>query len=328
MNSGIAPQLLQKNQFAFALNNSIRGGFIKCRPPIGQKTLNFSGNLELQALLTTGLFQGAGYYRPDFGTESLIAQISGRLLLFTETGTTWFVKEISIPGDLNDPTVNQVWMWQSERWMIIQDGSGALPIFFDGTSSRRSFGPAQTIGVSASGVVVPPLGQFVKVPTISIASQTADLVIFNGEYYAVTGLDNEDGYFSGNLKTVFKPTQNIIPSGTPVFAIPPAVGNASRVVTSNIVGQVKVNAPSTVDVTVGNASVRTIFFRNIGLPDNHTYDSVSGVPIPITQPGVIAVAPYKLSAGTMLDLSANRLHWNEDDHKKCQFKLEGVHGFG
>jgi hypothetical protein len=33
-----------------------------------------------------------------------------------------------------------VWMWQAENYMIIMDGTSALPIFFDGTSARRSIG--------------------------------------------------------------------------------------------------------------------------------------------------------------------------------------------
>jgi len=195
MNSGVAPLLVSKNQVAFGQNISLRGGFLNTRPPYQKKTLNFGGDLALQNAVLTGKFQGGGYYRPDFGTESLIAQIQGRLFKFTESGASWQVSEISIPGDLNDPTVSQVWMWQSEKWLIIQDGSGALPIFFDGTISRRSYGPSILLGTAASySPAAPPAIGSVETVTL-VAPYTGPYnvpVIFNGEFYQP--IQNPAGY--------------------------------------------------------------------------------------------------------------------------------------
>ena len=141
VNSGVAPLLLNKSQISFGFNCSVRGGYLTHRPPVQKKTFIFQ-NPPQQAMVEGGFFQGAGYYRPDFGPQQLIAQISGHLFAFTEIGTGFTVTEISIPSDLNDPSILQVWMWQSEKWMIISDGSSKLPIFYDGVSSRRSYGPS------------------------------------------------------------------------------------------------------------------------------------------------------------------------------------------
>lgn len=193
VNGGIPPQLLPKNQLASALNLSLRGGFARPRPPYQKKTFNFNGDFVLQTLVLTGKFQGAGYYRPDAGTESLVAQISGHLILFTESGNGWLVTDISIPGDYNDPNVGQVWMWQSEKWLIVQDGSGILPIFYDGTSSRRSYGPSVLLGTTAADFTPPAIGSTVSLTLTAPYTGPYDIpVILNGEFYQPTR--NAGGY--------------------------------------------------------------------------------------------------------------------------------------
>ena len=218
MNSGVAPQILPKNQISFGLNCSLRGGFIHQRPPLNKQTLNFNGDNTLRALVIFGFFQGAGYYRPDYGTESLIAQISGHLIKFTETGGSWLVEDISIAGDLNSPTVPQVWMWQAEKWMIVQDGSGALPIFFDGTTSRRSYGPTKLLGVTAANFTPPTIGTTVILTLTEPYNGPYDVsVILNGEFYQPTR--NAGGY-EVILTNITGQVGESIPSGTPILINP------------------------------------------------------------------------------------------------------------
>jgi hypothetical protein len=183
-NSGVNPLLLEKNQFAFGLNLSLRGGYAHTRPPCIKIALNYLGRTDLQAIVEGGFFQGAGYYRPDYGTESLIAQISGRLLLFTQAGTGWNVTDIGVPGDPNNATTPQVWMWQSERWMIIDDGTGVLPIFYDGVFSRRSYGPSQQLGVTALDFIPPTVGGTVDLTLTAPYTGPFNVpVILNGAFY-------------------------------------------------------------------------------------------------------------------------------------------------
>ena len=226
MQSGVAPLLVEKNQVAFGLNLSLRGGFITHRPPIQKKKLNFLGNSALATLVQTGFFQGAGYYRPDFGPESLIAQIAGHLILFTEQGNggTWNVSDVSVPGDLNNPSANQVWMNQAEKWMIITDGSSKLPIFFDGTTSRRSFGDSQLWGTTALDFTPPAIGGSVTLTlTAPYIGQYNVPVLLNGEYYQpISGAT--PGSYPAILTNISDTPSNVQGAAEVVDVIPVNVG--------------------------------------------------------------------------------------------------------
>jgi hypothetical protein len=252
--SGVAPLILQKNQASFSLNSSIRGGFIKNRPPIFQKTLNYNGNLALQLLVEGGFYQGGGYYRPDFGTESLLAQIAGHLIKFTENGSVWNVTDVSVPGDLNDPTVSQVWMWQSEKWMIITDGSSKLPIFFDGTSSRRSYGASVVLDTTvASGNFPNPrvIGEIISVNLSSPWTAPFDVpVIFNKEFYQPT---LHPGFYTVVLKPINATTGSTVPAGSDIVIVESNVGYTlhSRNVQNGVVaGQASVDLEFTTPVSL------------------------------------------------------------------------------
>lgn len=165
MNAGIAPLLLQKNQVAFATNCTFRGGFVQNRPPFRKIPFDYGGDVVLQSEVETQFFQGACFYQSDFGTQHLVAQIGGRLFLFTPSSdfTTFVPLDVSIPGDLNPSTTLQAWLFQAERWVIVNDGQ-SLPIFFDGVSSRRSFGPSHLLAtVAAPGFTAPAIGASVQV---------------------------------------------------------------------------------------------------------------------------------------------------------------------
>lgn len=188
MNSGIDPILLPKQQAAFALNTTFRGGYATDRPPLRKLALDFSGSESLQTAVRSGFFQGAGVYRPDFGSSQIIAQIGGRLFTFTENGASWTVAEITIAGDPNDATTSQVWMWQSEKWMIISDGSAKLPIFYDGVSCRRSLGSSHTLVVaSSSNPVGPPaIGSTIVLTIPTAYTGPLNIVVsFNGAHYEI-----------------------------------------------------------------------------------------------------------------------------------------------
>jgi len=68
MNSGVAAVLLPKNQLAFAANATVRGTFVKPRPPWFDYQLDFQGNTDTQTAVLNGLWQGGCYALPDSGT--------------------------------------------------------------------------------------------------------------------------------------------------------------------------------------------------------------------------------------------------------------------
>lgn len=214
VNTGVEPKLLKPNELGSLINGTVRGGFPTNRPPYNQMALSFGGDPVVTSRFQDGRFQGAEYYEPDSGAESIIASIGGRLFQITPAANTAKVQDVSITSqtlttmsftvpaigqqvtlqvtsnvniapnatiqigsadyqvvsvnadgitivvqnisdvagntvpigtaviseDPNPSNRTQAWMWQSEKWMFVNDGQ-SLPVLFDGTSSRRSLGP-------------------------------------------------------------------------------------------------------------------------------------------------------------------------------------------
>jgi len=123
-------------------------------------TLDFGGNEDLQtAVEQMSLFQGATYYKPDSGNESLVASLYGRLFKFTISGDTATVSDITIPGNPNPSTQRQAWLWQAEKWVIVRDGV-SLPIFYDAATSVRSNwnAPLPFSTTTTSTLTIPAVG--------------------------------------------------------------------------------------------------------------------------------------------------------------------------
>lgn len=140
VNNGVDYSLLQKDQLSHGVNTTVRGSFVGPRPPFRKIALVAEGypGQAMLAAIAQGRWQYGNYYNPDTGTESLIASISGHLYKFEISGAVATVSDISIPADLNDPNQMRNWLWQAEKWMIVADGTYKTPIFYDGSSSRRS----------------------------------------------------------------------------------------------------------------------------------------------------------------------------------------------
>jgi hypothetical protein len=137
MNAGIAPILLPKTQLSFLTNGTCRGDFPYHRPPYRKINLSFLAGLD-PAVFTRILFQGAGYMHPYSGSDCLMLSAAGRLFqIIPDAIGNATVTEQTIAADANPATQPQVWMWQAEKWLIINDGV-SNPIFFDGTTSKRS----------------------------------------------------------------------------------------------------------------------------------------------------------------------------------------------
>jgi len=251
INSGVQPLLLPKTQCSFAINATFRGGYIQDRPPFQKQSLDYNGNAALQAIVETGFFQGSGIYRPDFGTSLILAQIAGHLILFTPTGLVgWRVSDVSVAGDLNDTSTGQVWMWQAEKWMIINDGTTKLPIFFDGVSSRRSLGDSKTLGsvIAAAPGSPPALGGIVSATLSAPYTGLYNIpVIFNSAYYQISS-QAAAGYPVSlkNVTKVFAGTGyagTVIAAGSSVAVIP------SQVSTIPIAGNAPINGVTNILVT-------------------------------------------------------------------------------
>lgn len=226
MNSGVAPVLLKKNQLSMLINGTVRGAYATDRAPVQRQTLIWPDPITQHAA-QTGVFQGASPngYRPDFGPSQLVAVVSGRIYTYTLTGTSWTVKDVTITGDTLSPSAPQIWMWQSEKWLIISDGSGSLPIFYDGVSCRRSYGPSVKLGtVSATANPNPPaLNSTINVTLTSPWTGPYNVpVFFNGAFYEPT--QNAAGTYTVILKALFIKNGGAMPIGTNVVVNTNKVG--------------------------------------------------------------------------------------------------------
>lgn len=189
VNQGVSPLRLPKNVMARALNVTVRGDYATHRPPYQKRDI--LGPVDLIAdAFKQGTFQGAAFYRPDdFAFESLMASIAGSLFQFQVNGNTITLTEQT--GGMNQSvTAPQVWMWQSEKWLIWQDGV-SNPVFWNGsdtpapTIARSNYGTAQAFGTTtAASFVNPALGVAVTVNF----TDTTNLVV--GDIVTVTNFGN------------------------------------------------------------------------------------------------------------------------------------------
>ena len=186
MNAGQDPLLLPPTQLAFASNLTVRNGFAQDRPPFTNRLTLVYPSAAVQTAVEQGLWQGGCYYQPDSGPQSLIVSISGNLYQFVVNGTTVTVYDRTIAGDPNPAATTQAWLWQSENYMIVNDGA-SLPVFFDGASSRRSIGPSAVLGIVSFAPVPPnwvPIGESIVVTLAANWTGSYDFpVLYNGAYY-------------------------------------------------------------------------------------------------------------------------------------------------
>jgi hypothetical protein len=164
MNSGVAPQILPKNQAAFATNCTFRGDFVTDRPPVRKVALDFGGNTTAQAAFENGLFQGANYFNPDTGTQALVSAISGRLFDLSITDNVATVVDATVTNDPNPVSVTQAWLWQAESWIIWMDGQ-STPVFYNRVNpARRSNSSGFVYGYTTNGgFLAPPVNQYVVI---------------------------------------------------------------------------------------------------------------------------------------------------------------------
>lgn len=241
MDSGVQPLLLPQDQAAFITNGTIRNSFLQARPSYNRTALNFSSS-TIQSGFETGLWQGGCYYNPDTGNQCLMAAVSGRLFQFSISGNTATVTEQTIPGDPNPATVAQSWLWQSENYVIWNDGK-SLPVFYNGSTSVRSNGSIPiNLGTVSATFVAPAIGSTVEVTlTAPYQGPLNQAVIIqdatNGNVlYQPLGTGN--AYFV-TLTNISDVAGNVYPTTTPILSNPNIVGVAAInfTVPANVAGR-------------------------------------------------------------------------------------------
>jgi len=138
MNGGSATNLLPRSEVAFAMNATMRTGYLNNRPGWRRFNLSFQDE-DTQNAYINGVFQGAGWYVPlGFTNPQLFVSVSGHIYqLSTNSMGIVSVVDLTIPGDPNDALLPKAWFCQSDSFLVIQDGIDA-PYIYDGAVLRRS----------------------------------------------------------------------------------------------------------------------------------------------------------------------------------------------
>lgn len=217
------PQLLRKTQLSFATNVTLRNGF-----PTDRSPYYFRAKVN-----SPGLWQYGCYYKPDTGNECLIASIAGRLFQFSVSGNVITETEITIPGDPNPATPIQAWLWQTENYVIVNDGQ-SIPIIYDGMTSRRSVPVSVVLGITSANFTVPAQGSTVNV-TLSAPGFTGMIgqsVLINAATYQVV---QTPGTAQADVTNETDIAGTNYPIGTPIYSLGNYAGTTTQVSGFNIV---------------------------------------------------------------------------------------------
>lgn len=129
--SAIAPNGLKRNQLAWLVNASVRGGGIT----------QMAGLNPIGAMFTaSSLFQGKFMYEPiDDSSPYFVYAISGNI--FKVTIDPFTITQINTAATGMPASQPYYYFCQAEQFLIIQAGDyKTLPLFWDGTVLRRSLG--------------------------------------------------------------------------------------------------------------------------------------------------------------------------------------------
>ena len=184
VNSGSSPLKLRKDVMADAVNVTVRGEYATHRSAYHRRIVTYA-NTTIQTVVESGYFQGACDYLSDAGNSSKLALISGRLFQFAISGNSVTCAEVRIVSNGSTDLVGgpqasveiQAWLWQSEYFVIIQDGKNPA-LFYDGHSNtayrsnwKQPVNYATTVTADfTGGAGIPAIGSSQIIPFASIAN--------------------------------------------------------------------------------------------------------------------------------------------------------------
>lgn len=204
--SAANPNGLPRNALAWLTNGTVRGGGITQRTawqPIG--TVHDG----------TALYQGGWMYEPDNANPYLVLSIGGHIYR-VDVDTAFGVTDITTVAPANPANEPYAYFQQGEQFLIIQAGDNVtLPLFWDGTTMRRSNG---LTGVPATSEL-PPAGP--------MDYYMGRLWYAVGRYYSAGDIvQGASGTAPYRLRdSILKVTENTLAIGGDGFIIPENSGN-------------------------------------------------------------------------------------------------------
>ena len=206
-----APNGLKRNCLAWLNNATVRGTGITSRAGWQYLTTIHNGTL---------LHQGSVLYRPVTGDPYLISSIGGHI--FKTDLTTFQITDLMPTGITNPPNEPYAYFVQGEEFLVIQAGDNqTLPLFWDGSTLRRSLGPSISFGTTSAPFTVPGIGGIVLVTlTSNYLGSNGQVILINGnnlkQYQIQT---NEQVQQLITVKNIFDDNTNVLP-GTVIQTLP------------------------------------------------------------------------------------------------------------
>lgn len=137
MNSGISPSLIENNQYAFGINCTNRGGFLRTRPKFRKITIDFNGDSDAESWFSSKPISGQYVYQSLLGSASAVCCAGGRFFSFPVQGTATAGIEFTPSNGRNDQYQPITWFVQGANFLIAQNGED-IPVLWDGGMGRKS----------------------------------------------------------------------------------------------------------------------------------------------------------------------------------------------
>lgn len=158
VDSGRPPAALSRNQVAFAINTTFRGGYPTTRPGFVKRVMRFpnangADDSTLRLAFQDGQFQEATAYDGGPDRQLLLASIGGNLYRI-EPLRDFRVTDLTPDGG-NSSTLTKAWFCQAEEFAILQDGQSKAMVYDGGNVRRLTEGelPVGTAMTYANGRV-------------------------------------------------------------------------------------------------------------------------------------------------------------------------------
>lgn len=199
---GISPTMV-----VWLNNGTVRGGGIT--PRYGWKPIVKNAGWS-------GRFQGEYMYEPDGGLPYKVLSIGGQIYRARVDDDNSVENLSALFGLSNPPDELQSYFIQGEQFLIIQAGDlTTLPLFWDGTTLRRSLGRARVVGFTSAAFTVPAVGVFrdVTLKAPGYQGTTNQIITIGGKNYLQVVPDNFI-----TLKNITEAgTGNTVPAGAIMF---------------------------------------------------------------------------------------------------------------
>lgn len=225
------PTGLPRNALAWATNATVRGGGVSPR----------FGLQPLCSVDSSGaIYQGGFIYDqsmlPAQGNPYLMLSIGGKMLQ-VRVDTDNSVNDVT--NGFNDPSnVAKAYFEQGEQFLVKQAGDGVtLPLFWDGTTLRRSNGASASVGVVHTAFNIPAEGSDVLVTlTAPFSGITNQILNVNYQGMFVEFIQLVPGNFVTLQNQGHANTGDIIPAGTQIYAGNTLVGSLLAPIVAPAIG--------------------------------------------------------------------------------------------